>query len=220
LASADPGVPAALITLGLAVSGEELTIGAECLHYFKKVSGKTWDNQVVFNLWTTAYLGAYDPETESMNICDADYLGGVFDYLLGIDTEESDDDEEGLVGPITLSTLRRTPPAAHRHLYTQAELDADPVKARWNFALAAIRAEVQRKNCSGAYLRARNTERKRWVELTVQHKKAARHFTPATPLTTEEKDELAQLTAKIPPRDIRFYDVLTDFELNKIIIPQ
>ncbi|KAJ7844819.1 hypothetical protein B0H13DRAFT_2410877, partial [Mycena leptocephala] len=161
LASADPGVPAALITLGLAVSGEELTIGAEY-------------------------------------------------------TEESDDDEEGLVGPITLSTLRRTPPAAHRHLYTQAELDADAVKARWNFALAAIRAEVQRKNCSGAYLRARNTERKRWVELTLQHKKAARHFTPATPLTTEEKDELAQLTAKIPPRDIRFYDALTDFELNKI----
>ncbi|KAJ6548552.1 hypothetical protein B0H19DRAFT_952740 [Mycena capillaripes] len=219
LASVHPGVPSALITLGLTVSGEEITIGAEYLHYVKNVPGKTWDNQIIFKLWETLYLGLYDPATESIALCDADYLSGVFDFLQGMDTEESDDEEEGIVGPVTLSILRRTPPAAYRHLYSQAEFDADPVKARWNFALAAIRAEVQRNNCSGAYLRARNAERKRWVELTVQHKKAARNFTPATPLTAEEKDELAQLTVKIPPRDIQFYDAVANFELNKTIIP-
>ncbi|KAJ7192237.1 hypothetical protein GGX14DRAFT_480287 [Mycena pura] len=228
LASVHPGAPSALLTLGFAVSraeGElpmdELTVSAECLHHAKTVPGKTWDDQVVFKLWKTLCVGLYDPATESIGIVDADYMGGVFEYLMdaGAGREESDDDEEGIAGPVILGTLRRTPPAAYRHLYTQAELDADPVKARWKFALAAIRAEVQRKNCSGAYLRSRNAERKRWVELTVQDKKAARNFTPATPLTAEEKDELARLTVVIPPRDIQFYDALANFEVNKTIIP-
>ncbi|KAJ7048859.1 hypothetical protein C8F01DRAFT_1037536 [Mycena amicta] len=199
--------PPALLTLVFAISGDKLAIGMETLQHVCPVLGAMKnEHEVTFRIWYAEYVGVYDPATETIQV--------------KRDSSGSDDDNEeaGILGSAALTTLRRTPPAAHRHLYTPAELKADPVKARWNFALAAVRADVQRKNCSAAYLRARNAERKRWVELTVLDNKVAEHYTPATPLTAEEKDELAQLTAKIPPRDIRFYDALASFEMNKTII--
>ncbi|KAJ7056360.1 hypothetical protein C8F01DRAFT_1372891 [Mycena amicta] len=207
LASGDSWVPSppALLTLVFAISGDELTIGAETLQHVYQVPGTMKnEHEVTFRIWYTDYVGVYDPATETIQV--------------KRDSNGSDEEEEGILGSAARSTLRRTPPAAHRHLYTPAELKADPIKARWNFALAAVHADVQRKNCSGAYLRARNAERKRWVELTVLDNKVTENYKPATPLTAEEKDELAQLTAKIPPRDIRFYDVLASFEMNKTII--
>ncbi|KAJ7053428.1 hypothetical protein C8F01DRAFT_1064970 [Mycena amicta] len=223
LVSGLSGTPPTLLTLVFTVSGDELTVGAEILQYVTEaaVPGTIKsEHEVTFTLWNTPFVGVYDSGTETIQATPWLNLKHNKGDREGSDKEESADEDEqvGVSGSVTLSTLRRTPPAAYRHLYTPAELKANPGKARWNFALAAVRAEVQRKNCSGAYLRARNAERKRWVELTVLDKKVAQNYKPATPLTAEEKDELAQLTVKIPPRDIRFYDALADFELNKTII--
>ncbi|KAJ7048906.1 hypothetical protein C8F01DRAFT_799583 [Mycena amicta] len=217
LVSGHPECPPALLTLVFAVSGDELTVGVEFLQHVAQVAGTMKsEHQFTFTMWNTLYVGVYDSATETIQATPR------IESKTG-DSDSSHEDEveevEGIMGSFALSTLRRAPPAAHRHLYTPAELKADPVNARWNFALAAIREDVKRKNCSAEYLCSRSAERKRWVELTVLERKAAGNFKPATPLTTEEKDELGQLTANIPPRDIRFYDALANFELNKTIIP-
>ncbi|KAJ7055880.1 hypothetical protein C8F01DRAFT_1318774 [Mycena amicta] len=188
LVSGHPEYPPALLTLVFAVSGDELTVGVEFMQYVAQLPGTMKsEHQLAFTMWNTAYVGVYDSATDTIQATP----------WIESKTGESDGSHEPeAVEEVALSTLRRTPPAAHRHLYTSAELKADPVNARWNFALAAIREDVKRKNCSAEYLCSRNAERKRWVELTVLERKVAQNFKPATPLTTEEKDKLAQLTVK------------------------
>ncbi|KAJ7053818.1 hypothetical protein C8F01DRAFT_550066 [Mycena amicta] len=191
LVSGHSDVPPALLTLVFAVSGDELTVGVEFLQHVAQVPGTmNSEHQFTFTMWNTPYVAVYDSATETIQATPRiESKTGDRDGS----HEEVVEEVDGIMGSFALSTLRRTPPAAHRHLYTPAELKADPVNARWNFALAAIRADVKRKNCSAEYLRSRNAERKRWVELTVLERKVARNFKPATALTTEEKDELVSL---------------------------
>ncbi|KAJ7090797.1 hypothetical protein B0H15DRAFT_836939 [Mycena belliarum] len=113
--------------------------------------------------------------------------------------------------------FRRTPPAAYRFRYTDAQLKENRARARWGFAIAATIDQVQRTRLTWPYLKKRFGEQKRFIELSIRRKTDLQSLTPRTPLNDEETDELIRLRTDLSSCDARFYNSVAEFELRKLI---
>ncbi|KAJ6494426.1 hypothetical protein C8R45DRAFT_1072976 [Mycena sanguinolenta] len=106
--------------------------------------------------------------------------------------------------------LLRVPADAWRFLYSDTELAADAVRARWRFVIAATIHEVGRRSFSRSYVRNRLQEAKRWMELVKKARMFNRNLTPASPLTREESEELQRFNAV-------FYSSVVDHDLQQLV---
>lgn len=134
--------------------------------------------------------------------------------------EKDGDGEDSASSPESSSqpfVFCRTPAAAYRFRYTDAQFTQNPARARWRFAIAATIDQVQRTHISWPYLKKRFAERKRYVELTKRENAAVWKYTPWTPLDDDEEAELQRLKVDLQPCDARFYDAVVDFEQQKVV---
>ncbi|KAJ6594849.1 hypothetical protein B0H19DRAFT_1096915 [Mycena capillaripes] len=128
--------------------------------------------------------------------------------------DKDGDDSETL--PQTF-IFRRTPAEAHRFRYTDAQFKANRARARWGFAIAAAIDQVQRAHLSWPYLKKRFAERRRFIELLKRDTITDQKLTPWTPLSDDEEIEFLQLKNDLPSCDARFYYLVSEFELQKIV---
>lgn len=210
-----------LIQISITEVGEDGVVkgAAEGFHGLMTVSGKiTEDNEVslTFEFEDGDQFfceGKYDP--------DSDVLAGDFTFQEYEDDDEKsddgppdvqdDDDDDGDTEASEVDSVQekntfffnRTPAFAWRFhpLYGQASRNA---RERWAFAINAVLDGVKRKHWSWNYLKARNAERRRFLELKLREEMEW-SYTPSQPLNDDEKKELQLLIAKLHPTDARFY---------------
>ncbi|KIK51733.1 hypothetical protein GYMLUDRAFT_120582, partial [Collybiopsis luxurians FD-317 M1] len=126
-------------------------------------------------------------------------LTGEFSFI----KSDSDNDKEK-----NTFFFSRTPAFAWR-FHTPFGQRSKTARDRWSFALNAVLDQVQRNRYSWNYLKARNAERKRFLELMVRQEVDIEYnLTPSNPPNDEEGKELRLLTAKLHPTDARFYHSL------------
>ncbi|KAJ6573432.1 hypothetical protein DFH09DRAFT_916098 [Mycena vulgaris] len=199
--------PEGTLSLVLTRAEDKLTGAAENFLDTLDVAGTVAEgNKVVFTItWPDGYsavcTGQYDPET---------------DTIAGFWESKSDDDDDDSSTETFPFIFRRTPSAAHRFRYTDAQFTENRARARWAFAIAAAVDEVQRTRMTWPYLKKRFAERKRYIELSTRHKSTLQDLTPWTPLDTEETAELNRLKLELRTCDSRFYNSVADFELQQL----
>ncbi|KAG8857178.1 hypothetical protein FRC20_000315 [Serendipita sp. 405] len=107
--------------------------------------------------------------------------------------------------------LSRRPVFACQFKYTQPQFEANPAWARWSYALAAIRQQVQTRLWSWNYLKARVDTRKRYVELRLRQDTENYYSVhPDVELTEQEKVELNSIEQGLPPPEVRYYQSLVN----------
>ncbi|KIK64541.1 hypothetical protein GYMLUDRAFT_416337 [Collybiopsis luxurians FD-317 M1] len=152
-------------------------------------------------------------------------LTGKFTFM-GPDQEEEVNVEKAQVedndttgdtqNPQTTYTFffNRTPAFAWR-FHGPFDQPSRTARERWAFAISAVIDQVQRMRCSWYYLKARNAERRKFLDLTVRQSVDLGYLlTPSDPLTGEEKKQLHLLAAQIHPTDARFYSSLINSLVN------
>lgn len=112
--------------------------------------------------------------------------------------------------------LQRTPPNLLRYKYTPQQHAEDPVRSRWAFACSAALHQAQAALWSRRFFEERFRERKRYVELTTRDLIVQMGLTPQVPLTQGERGELEYLRQELDPSEARFYQALSDFEIQKL----
>ncbi|KAJ7065527.1 hypothetical protein C8F01DRAFT_982091, partial [Mycena amicta] len=160
--------------------------------------------------WPDGYVaeceGEYDPEGETIK--------GTW-----VEKEEdSDSDSDSDSDDSSTFLFRRTPAAAFRFRYTDAEFAANAARARWKFAISATLNEVQRARMTWPYLKKRFEERKRSLELLKHYWEDTNEVTPWPPLTSAERTELMQLKGVLRSCDVRFYCRMAEFGLQKLLL--
>ncbi len=100
---------------------------------------------------------------------------------------------------------QRDPPAADESTKSRAQ-------ARWRFACMSVRDKIKRKSCSWKFLKARFSERRRFLDLVVRERCGMENYCPRNLLSEEEKQELYHLKCSIYPMDSRFYYSLAEDE--------
>jgi hypothetical protein len=133
------------------------------------------------------------------------------------DSAEVVPEQNGDDSPTLTFIFRRTPAAAYRFRYTDAQFKENRARARWGFAIAATIDQVQRSHLSWPYLKKRFAERKRYIELAKRDKVVEDDLTPWTILNDDEEAEFDQLKNDLEPCDARFYDAAAVFELQKVV---
>ncbi|KAG6828456.1 hypothetical protein H0H92_007865 [Tricholoma furcatifolium] len=113
-------------------------------------------------------------------------------------------------------SLSRTPPSLLRFRYTPQQFQEDPVRSRWAFACSAALHMAQERLWSRRFLEDRTRERKRYVELTRRDLIVQMGLTPQLPLTSAEKGELEYLREELHPSEARFYQALSEFEIQQL----
>ncbi|KAG6845148.1 hypothetical protein H0H87_012944 [Tephrocybe sp. NHM501043] len=113
-------------------------------------------------------------------------------------------------------TLTRTPPSLLRYKYTPQQFMEDPARSRWAFACSAAIHQAQEVMWSRRFFDERFRERKRYVELTTRDLIVQLGLTPQSPLTQAEKGDLEYLRQTLDPSEARFYQALSDFEIQKL----
>ncbi|KAG5731843.1 hypothetical protein E4T56_gene13803 [Termitomyces sp. T112] len=113
-------------------------------------------------------------------------------------------------------TLQRTPPNLLRYRYTPQQFAEDPVRSRWSFVCSAALHQAQAALWSRRFFEERFRERKRYVELTTRDLIVQMGLTPQVPLTQVERGELEYLRQELDPSEARFYQALSDFEIQKL----
>ncbi|KAF5351478.1 hypothetical protein D9757_012879 [Collybiopsis confluens] len=110
--------------------------------------------------------------------------------------------------------FNRTPAAAWR-FHTPFGGTSKSARERWAFAIAAVLDEVKRTNFSMGFIRERNAERKRFLDLLVRRETHHKfNLSPTNCLSNAEGRELRLLTAKIHPADARFYYSLVKSQIE------
>ncbi|KAF7364190.1 Protein kinase domain-containing protein [Mycena sanguinolenta] len=196
-----------LTSVVITSSGDEFTGAAESYYYGLMEIKGTFDSKqkkidlvLVFNSRDAAWHGDYDPHMQ--------IIEGSMPLV----------DEDNRATDVTLFFfLRRVPADAWRFLYSDTELAAGAARARWRFAIAATLHEVRRRNFSRSYMRNRLQEAKRWMELVKKARTFNRNLTPASPLTTEEAEELQRFNAVVRPCDAQFYSTVVDHQLQQLV---
>lgn len=112
--------------------------------------------------------------------------------------------------------LRRTPPSLLRYRYTADRFREDPVGSRWSFACKAAQHLAQEKLWSRSFFQARFEERRRFVELSTRYLIVSMGITPQKPLNVAESGELDSLRRRLNPSEARFYQALSEFEIQKL----
>ncbi|KAG6903629.1 hypothetical protein DXG01_016179, partial [Tephrocybe rancida] len=112
--------------------------------------------------------------------------------------------------------LTQTPPSLLRYKYTPQQFKEDPARSRWSFACSAALHQAQESLWSRRFFENRFSERKRYVELTTRDLIVQLGFTPQVPLTLGEQRELDHLRQELDPSEARFYQALSDFEIQKL----
>ncbi|KAG6867493.1 hypothetical protein C0993_002131, partial [Termitomyces sp. T159_Od127] len=112
--------------------------------------------------------------------------------------------------------LQRTPSNLLRYKYTPQQYAEDPVRSRWAFACSAALHQAQAALWSRRFFEERFRERKRYVELTTRDLIVQMGLTPQVPLTQVERGELEYLRQELDPSEARFYQALSDFEIQKL----
>lgn len=123
--------------------------------------------------------------------------------------EANDSNAEEDESPPALNTfsMRRTP-ADMRRFRRDLNLDteADPsimARNRWTFAIEATKFQVQIKNLSWEYVRARFAERRLWLDLTVAFWQNL--------LPSDRIDLMCALTGIYGPSQSRLYEVIANY---------
>ncbi|CAK5271426.1 unnamed protein product [Mycena citricolor] len=118
----------------------------------------------------------------------------------------------------TAAAFYRTAPESYRFRPSASASTAGLALARWRFAISAVLDQVQRKNLSESWLKARGDERRRFIELTIREDADTMHVgTPWPLLTRDEQAELSHLKAILTPEDARFYLQVADSERSKFV---
>ncbi|PBK70525.1 hypothetical protein ARMSODRAFT_1035308 [Armillaria solidipes] len=105
--------------------------------------------------------------------------------------------------------LQRDPPAADESTKSRAQ-------ARWKFACMSVRDRINRKSFSWKFLKARFSERRRFLDLAVRER-CGMNYCPRNLLSEEEKQELYRLKCSIYPMDSRYYYSLVEDEITRLI---
>ncbi|KAJ7034088.1 hypothetical protein C8F04DRAFT_956948, partial [Mycena alexandri] len=187
------------ISLMLTRMGDKLAGGAENWAELLSVAGTVDEgHKVVITIdWSDGYgvvcTGKYDPETDTITASNGSYEE-IFSF-----------------------TFRRTPAAAFRFRYTDAEFAKNRARARWGFAIAATIDQVQQMRFSWPYLKKRFAERKNFIELTKRQTIVERKLTPWTPMSSKDLTQLQTLKDALHPSDAQFYNSLALFQLQKVV---
>ncbi|KAG6853160.1 hypothetical protein C0991_006448 [Blastosporella zonata] len=112
--------------------------------------------------------------------------------------------------------LTRTPPSLLRYKYTPQQFREDPARSRWAFACSSALHQAQAMIWSRRFFEARFRKRKQYVELTTRDLIVQQGLTPQEPLTQVEKGVLEYLRHELDPSEARFYQALSDFEIQKL----
>jgi hypothetical protein len=200
------GLWGAITSLVLIANGNLLTGGMEYLSGLVNVMGTLEGENVVLSQWMSSKTrlvctGQYDPDTLTIK--------GTYQKKI------NDKPASGVYAFV----YYRTPAYAWRFRYNDSELAENPARARWRFAINATLDEVQRAGKSRSYVIKCLREGKRWVELLKRGRTFYRNLSPATRLTSEESKEAQHLSHNVLRAcDARFYSLVADFELQKIVI--
>ncbi|KAJ7347472.1 hypothetical protein DFH08DRAFT_699735 [Mycena albidolilacea] len=201
------GLWGAVESLVLIANGNLLTGGLEYWYSLDNVTGILEEGgNVVFSQWAPSgteivCTGQYDPDTLTIK--------GTYQKKINGQP----------VDGVYAFSYHRTPAYAWRFRYNDSELAENPARARWRFAINAILDEVQRAGKSRSYVIKCFQEAKRWVELVKRDRTFNRNLSPATPLTSEESKEMQHLKDTVlRPCDARFFSLVVDFELQKMVI--
>ncbi|KAG8807511.1 hypothetical protein FRC18_005515 [Serendipita sp. 400] len=102
--------------------------------------------------------------------------------------------------------LSKRPAFACQFKYTEEQFRENPARARWMYALSAIRQQVQTRLWSWNYLKARADTRKRYIELRLRKEdENSRDVHPDMELTEQEEEELDGIERGLLPQDARYY---------------
>lgn len=187
--------------------GEHFTNTFEFSGYVKPVhAGRRWKYDFSFTLM--------DDEDGMQKECSGqlDAVSGTI-FAQWTDRRTKDDPQNIAYQPFQLTN---TPPSLTRYRYTHEAFAEDPARARWSFACAATRHKAQEKMWSRGFLEERAAERKRYVELSTRSLIVTMGLTPQKPLSPSEKGELDQLRRSLNPSEARFYQALSDFEIQNL----
>jgi hypothetical protein len=125
--------------------------------------------------------------------------------------DEADDDENG---PLFLI---QTPANLYQFRYTDAEFTSHSARARWSFACAAVLYQVRRRLWSWDLMKAKCTERRRFIDLTIRKLIMIDGIDDMTPLSWSEAAELNDIQKRLATADHLIYDSLSKFMFCKII---
>ncbi|KAJ6579585.1 hypothetical protein DFH09DRAFT_1246123 [Mycena vulgaris] len=199
---------AGLLSLVITRTEDALSGGAENITAVSVVSGTVdAEHKVEFTIkwpdnggvkgWVVTCKGRYDPETDTIT--------GSWESPTDIDS------------PLRSFVFHRTPSYVYRFRYTPAEFAANPARARWAFAIAAVMNDVQRTCWAWRYFKQRFAERKQFVPLIKADKITSQELTPWIALDSDETATLELLKAQLPPADARFYAAIADYELQHLV---
>ncbi|KAG6836058.1 hypothetical protein H0H93_011847 [Arthromyces matolae] len=113
-------------------------------------------------------------------------------------------------------TLQRTPPSLLRYKYTPQQFAEDPVRSRWAFACSSALHQAQAKLWSRRFFEEKFQARRRYVKLTTRALIVQLGLSPYIPLTQTENQELESLRQELDPSEARFYQALSEFEIQKL----
>jgi hypothetical protein len=105
----------------------------------------------------------------------------------------------------------RTPSAVIQFRPTRQDLEANPARKRWLFALSAVRYQVQRRMWSWSFFKTRFHHRRRYVELQWR-------LNLSEPLIGPEYEEMFDYVRFLSGRDARFYNSLARFPMKGMCI--
>lgn len=151
--------------------------------------------------------GDSDPNT-SETAEDLQTSHEVAETAVGVQTAE-DSGVKKEESPKTLNTfsMRRTPEHLHRFRRNlNLDSEADPsvlAKNRWKFAIESTKFQVQARNMSWEYIRARFAERRLWLDLAVAFWQDL--------LPPDRIDIMCVLTVEYPPSQSRLYETIANF---------
>jgi hypothetical protein len=99
-------------------------------------------------------------------------------------------------------------PESMRFYPSPGAIHLNPARARWNFALEAVRYAVRRDSWSKSFFMDRFSERKRYMYLAI------RQFYLGKELDSDLNNELYGYFTRLTTADIRFYTSLIDHKLE------
>ncbi|KAF9557963.1 hypothetical protein CPC08DRAFT_736574 [Agrocybe pediades] len=185
--------------------------------------GKGEDFSTAFDLEGCASQTQTGYEFEFAHIDDKDELvktaSGTFDPVKDIlvlswsDRRKKENPDDPFYQPVE---LHRTPPSLVRYWYTADRFLEDPVGSRWSFACKAVYHLAQEKLWSRSFFQERFQERRRFVELSTRALIVSIGLTPQHPLNLAESGELESLRRRLNPSEARFYQALSEFEIQKL----
>lgn len=104
--------------------------------------------------------------------------------------------------------FKRTQPEPMTFFPAPSELQTNPSRALWKYAISAVRYGVRRSHWSWAFFEERAARRKRFIELYI------RDTTFGRPLSRAEEDELGLLKKSFTVADSRFIHSIAEREIR------